>query len=373
MTRLEEIAVKINRLYKLMEAEELDAVYLKRQDDFSWITAGGRNYVGLGEMGNCGILVTFDKVYAVTNTVEARRMKDEEKLEEFCADIKVYPWYDGSKEAAIVKELAGSDRIGADYGASFAVKNTASAVKDLRASLTESEIERYRELGYLASLALEETASRLRPGNTEYDSVSIMSGILAENGMEMASMMCASDDRISLYRHPVPTMRRLGKRVQLGGNFRKYGLTVCMSRFVHFEKVSEDLERQYLANQQIDLAIMEATRPGRLLSEVLEDARRIYAEYGYPEEFEKHHQGGPTGYAPRDYRVDFTHNIPVVENQAFCWNPSITGTKSEDTILVRKDGFEFITGPVLFPSRDVSVNGHTYRRATPLLKYQSIE
>ena len=373
MTRLEEIAVKIDRLYKLMEKEGLDAVYLKRQDDFSWITAGGRNYVGLGEMGNCGILVTSDNAYAVTNTVEAKRMKDEEKLCEFCSDIKIYPWYDAKEEAVIVKKLAGSDHIGADYGASFAEKNIAVEVKDLRASLTESEIERYRELGYLASLALEETASRLRPGNTEYDSVSIMSGILAENGMEMASMMCASDDRINLYRHPVPTMRRIEKRVQLGGTFRKYGLTVCMSRFVHFERVSEELERQYLVNQQIDLAIMEATRPGRLLSQVLSDARRIYAEYGYPEEFEKHHQGGPTGYAARDYRVDFTHNIPVAENQAFCWNPSITGTKSEDTILIRKEGFEFITGPVIFPSRDVAVNGHIYRRATPLLKHQSIE
>ena len=84
MTRLEEIAIKVERLHKLMEAEKLDAIYLKRQDDFSWITAGGRNYVALGEMGNCGILVTSSEIYAVTNTVEARRMKDEEKLEEFC-------------------------------------------------------------------------------------------------------------------------------------------------------------------------------------------------------------------------------------------------------------------------------------------------
>ena len=42
MTRLEEIAIKVERLHKLMEAEKLDAIYLKRQDDFSWITAGMR-------------------------------------------------------------------------------------------------------------------------------------------------------------------------------------------------------------------------------------------------------------------------------------------------------------------------------------------
>ena len=128
MTRLEEIAIKVERLHKLMEAEKLDAIYLKRQDDFSWITAGGRNYVALGEMGNCGILVTSKEIYAVTNTVEARRMKDEEKLEEFCSGIRVHPWHDSSGEGAIIKELVPSGFIGADYGAPFASRNVAAAV-----------------------------------------------------------------------------------------------------------------------------------------------------------------------------------------------------------------------------------------------------
>ena len=40
------------------------------------------------------------------------------------------------------------------------------------------------------------------------------------------------------------------------------------------------------------------------------------------------------GYLPRDYRVDFECQENILENQAFCWNPSIAGTKSEDGLFL---------------------------------------
>ena len=78
MNPAEERSVKLNRLYAIMDDKNLDAIYLKRQDNFAWLTGGGINYVGLGEMGNCGLLVTRDgKTYAITNNIEAPRMRDE--------------------------------------------------------------------------------------------------------------------------------------------------------------------------------------------------------------------------------------------------------------------------------------------------------
>jgi hypothetical protein len=50
------------------------------------------------------------------------------------------------------------------------------------------------------------------------------------------------------------------------------------------------------------------------------------------------HQGGVTAYENREVqaRLDSTHQIAV--GQAFAWNPSITGTKSEDTMLLTEHG-----------------------------------
>ena len=57
----EEFSIKLGRVRKLMEEKGLDGVFLKRQDDFAWLSCGGRNYVGAGDMGN-QIFVKFQLV-----------------------------------------------------------------------------------------------------------------------------------------------------------------------------------------------------------------------------------------------------------------------------------------------------------------------
>ncbi|MEW6698257.1 MAG: hypothetical protein ACOY35_01135 [Bacillota bacterium] len=55
------------------------------------------------------------------------------------------------------------------------------------------------------------------------------------------------------------------------------------------------------------------------------------------------HQGGLTGYAPREYLATMFSECIVQENQAFAWNPAIYGIKSEDTILVGVNENKFLT------------------------------
>ena len=56
------------------------------------------------------------------------------------------------------------------------------------------------------------------------------------------------------------------------------------------------------------------------------------------------------------------------ENQPFAWNPSITGTKSEDTLLAGAREVELITKPVFYPALSCEAVGATFVRPNILEK-----
>jgi antitoxin VapB len=51
----------------------------------------------------------------------------------------------------------------------------------------------------------------------------------------------------------------------------------------------------------------------------------------------------------------------VCLNQAFAWNPSVTGTKVEETCVAFADGVELITATPDWPQISVKVNGRAYQ------------
>jgi antitoxin VapB len=90
----------------------------------------------------------------------------------------------------------------------------------------------------------------------------------------------------------------------------------------------------------VDATLHSGTIPGRRWCDVFAEAQRTYAQTGFADEWKKHHQGGPMGYELRDFKATPTEMRTVQPSQLVGWNPSITGTKSEDTII---SGGEVIT------------------------------
>ena len=359
MTKQEELTYKVSKLREIMLDRNLDGIFIKRQDNFAWLSCGGRNYVGVGDMGNCGLLVTADKCYAVSNNIERPRMIDENMLEDMGFEYHSFIWHDGAREAAILNDLVPSGRIGYDYGGK---DNVSAEIKAVRMDLTEAEIERYICIGRDASEAIESAAQCIRKGMSEYEIAGTIIKNMEDRGLEELSCMVAADERIFKYRHPLPTAKCVEGRVQVGGNFRRDGLVICLTRYASFGKPSEELEKQMLANQMIDCTLIAACEPGVVLCDALLKGKAKYEELGYGEEFNKHHQGGPIGYAGRDYRVDFGVKDTVKAHQGFCWNPSITGTKSEDTYVVEKGKRTAITKPVLFDKVVIEAGEYTFER-----------
>ena len=367
MANMAEIMEKERRVREFLRSRGLKALLLKRQANFSWMTGGGLNLVGITtEFGAASLLVTAEDKFILTSNIEAPRIMEEEGLEKQGFLLWSFPWYEDG-EAGHVKELVGEGALGADVPFPNAVVLTEDIAR-LRYRLTPEERERYRWLGEMASLALERTMLEVAPGEKESEVVGRLCRELWKDRIDPVTLMCAADDRIFRFRHPIPTERRIEKYLMVSVNARKWGLIVSFTRFVHFGEVPAELKRRYETNVWLDCAFMVRTRPGTPASKILQQGIDSYAEKGYPEEWKLHHQGGAIGYTGRDYRTNLNTPDIVQEHQAFTWNPSLTGTKSEDTILATAEGVEMITYPMVYPTIKMTVEGVAFLRPAILEK-----
>jgi Xaa-Pro aminopeptidase len=357
----DEIREKERRVRELMRAKGLGAVLLKRQANFSWMTGGGLNLVGITtEVGVAALLITPGSKFAICSNIEAPRMLREERLAEQGYTVAAFPWHEEA-ETQRVKELAGGETIGCDVAFPGAVLLSEDIAR-LRYSLTPAEIERYRWLGERVSAGLEKIMMETRRGEKESEVVGRLCQELWKERIDPVTLMSAADDRAANFRHPIPTETPVDKYLMVSVNARRGGLIVSLTRFLHFGKLPEDLRQQYLANVFIDCVFMAATRPGVPAKDVLIQGIEAYRQKGFPEEWTLHHQGGSIGYSGRDYRTNFQTRDIIQDNQGFTWNPSIRGTKSEDTILATRSGPEPITRPVLYPALTLEAGGMLFRR-----------
>jgi Xaa-Pro dipeptidase len=104
------------------------------------------------------------------------------------------------------------------------------------------------------------------------------------------------------------------------------------------------------------------------MGDVFRKGINVYAEVGFADEWRLHHQGGPTGYRTREFRVTEGTDAVIVENQALAWNPSITGTKSEDTIIATPSGPIILSETDDWPKIEVDMGGATIARPDILVR-----
>ena len=366
MTRLEEFETKLQRVRAFMGQHGYGGVAMTSQANFAWLTCGGDDHVAMASEGGVAkLLVTADAVHLLTNNIESPRLIAEE-LGELPIKVHDYPWHED--ETAAFPDLTGSLTVASDDGWPAGAKNEAAEIARLRFELLEPEIDRYRWIGGRAAKALEAVAQEIEPGMAEHEIAADLGAELLADGIIPAVLLIATDERCFRFRHPIPTGRKLEKHAMLVIGARRWGLGVSATRIVHFGKPDDELRRRHEAVCRVDACFLSETRPGAAVKDIFAKAVAMYAETGYPEEWRLHHQGGATGYAPRDYRGTMDCPEIVLENQAFAWNPSISGTKSEDTIIAHEDGAGVLCPEGDWPRIEVEYGGRTVRRPDILVR-----
>lgn len=361
-----ELAEKRERLIRWMTERKLDAVVLSRHEDIAWATAG-RADVRIGllrETGCASLLFTKEgQSYCLTTNNEAARLETEE-FAKLGFEPLLQPWYANDMAASIAK-IAGAARVASDVsiGAEPAV-----SLLELRQSLTNGEVERYRRLGQDVAGIVAEVLMRIEPGMSERAAQAILAERLIRQGILPSVYLIAMDARARSFRHPVPRTGVLKHLALLGLCARRGGLTVAITRFVHFGAMPQELAEKFNAVAQVNARLLEATRAGATSDALFDVAQRAYASLGHAEEERMHHQGGATGYLEREWVARPGGTETVQTQQAFAWNPNLQGAKVEDTVLLRNGSIELLTGTPELPVVTTTSGAQEYRSAGVLLR-----
>jgi Xaa-Pro aminopeptidase len=339
-----------SRLLGLLGSTGLRAVVLRRPGNVAWYSGGGRSYVvSTLDSGVAAVVVTADGDEVVTAANEADRLRAEELGGLDAAWTVVGP-------TNPLPLPAGPD-VGTDGPVPGCVDVTES-VAALRVPLLPAEVIRYRAVGRAAAEAMTDAVRSLAPTDTENDAAAAVAHALRRRGLDPVVLLVAGESRVYAHRHPLPTAAPLGRLAMLVTCARGHGLIASLTRYAG--TLTGEERAAYDRLLAVEAAFLDTTVPGAVVGDVVRAGRAAYAANGFdPAEPDRHHQGGPTGYEPRDFLATPESAARVLAGQAFAWNPSVPGLKVEDTVLVTGSGLDVLTADPRWP---VSAN----RRPLPL-------
>lgn len=356
---------KINQIRNLLTELKLDALLLQRVSSFAWATCGANSHINTAASdGVASLLITQDHKYVITNNIEASRLAHEEGLADQVWQFETSPWYE---HGSSLDQLICNLKFGCD-GLHSMGKNLSAEIAWLRSQLTQPEVLRFRVLASLCAESMQEAVDNLKPGMSEHQIAGLLAGAAESHGVQAVVNLVATDERIFTYRHPLPTDKTMQRYAMLILCGRKWGLICSITRLVYYGSLPEEIFLKSMAVANIDAAMIVATRPGNSLARVFALAQDAYQENGFQGEWQKHHQGGLAGYEPREITASLSTHQPVQVNQTYAWNPSISGAKSEDTILVGESHNEVLTEIPGWPRVEVKTDCGILRRPLILEK-----
>jgi Xaa-Pro aminopeptidase len=360
-----EIAEKVDRTQRMLAVENLRGVLLSSQHNFSWLTAGGSNGIDLSrEAGPASLLVRSDgKCFVLANRIEMPRLLAEELSESDFEPVE-YAWEDEPTCPTLVEDkaltlLGHGALLGSDLPRN-GIRKVEGAVARCRYSLTEPELKRFRRLGLDAGEAVSEVIRTFEPGQTEREVAAHVVNALAARRAFAVVDLVAADDRIKLFRHPVPTDLKWKSVLLVVVCARRAGLIVSLTRIVCSGPPPKELRRRTMAAARVNANLLAATRTATTGAQLYKLAARTYADSGFEGEERLHHQGGACGYRTRDWLAHAQSVDQVCLNQASAWNPSVTGTKVEETCIALAEGVEVITATRDWPQISIEVDGRPY-------------
>ncbi|MHC5794721.1 M24 family metallopeptidase [Lacisediminihabitans sp. FW035] len=331
---------KRRRLLAILDDHRSDALVLTSPGALSWYLEGARIHVSL--VGDPVLAVTVDRegdeIVAYSNE-EARLV-----LEELPTGIPVRSvrW-----DASLLDPRFVAPSV-------LQESDAAAELRAARAMLLPGELARYTALCAEVAAMMTAVLREERPQNTERQVTARISQALVDLGAEPLVLLAAGRSRLE-FRHPLATDSPIGDTAMVVACARRGGLIANLTRWVRFGRATAEQQDAQSRILEVEADYFRATVPGRRLSDAFAAGTASYATHGFaPDEWMRHHQGGPCGYNGRDPRATAETTDLIAVDQAFAWNPSAPGVKVEDTMLRTADGFRVLTTDAAWPTTTVA-------------------
>ncbi|MBE0450283.1 MAG: M24 family metallopeptidase [Clostridia bacterium] len=335
MDRLSDFRIKIDAIRSILKTKGFDGIEIKSQTNFSYVTRG-RGFIGLASVMACASLfITNNRVVLVGENIDAQRIFDEQLLSNPDIDLMIFPWDEPDHRNVIVESFAKNLKIATEV-------DLEHELYEIRTRLSEYDMDAFRELGKEAATIIENICKQLKKGIREYELAGEISKQLWEKNIEPITLLVAFDGRGQKYRHPVMVENRLENYALVGICGRRNGLIVSLTRDVLLKHDAEIMDHHSKCIR-VNASFWNKLKPGTSVSEVFAAGVAQYGIEGYPLEYKEHHQGGLTGFIPRELRASFESKHVIRSGEAYAFNPTLKSAKVEDTVLVTNNGLEILT------------------------------
>lgn len=303
-------------------------------------------------------LVDAEEPTLLISSVEVPRMTAEGGLEELDFKIVSVPWYEenGFQKAALQVCECDDSRVISDIGLG---DNVTEELISQRMVLSGADRELLRWLGGESARVLEGAVRSWQPGiSADLSLAAEIQFGLETIGAEAVCLIVGGDERVRTFRHPLMSGDVVNELLMAVVVVRWSGLHVAATRMATTVR-DERLLRDYAMVASVAHETLAATAVGATWGEAYTSLAQGYRDIEHGQAWRDHWQGGPIGYAQREFELspEATNssfwNNSIEENVAVAWNPSLHGgAKVEDTFLVGESGSECVTTTGEWPRRD---------------------
>jgi Xaa-Pro dipeptidase len=273
------------------------------------------------------------------------------------ADLIAIPWWTPEAFVPAAEGLAGSSasQMASDSHPAFGSDASLDLIS-MRLALSEPEQADMRALGADAAEALQAGLRAWVPGERDLDVQARVAAELESKGADTPVLIVGGDDRLRRFRHPMAVGERMNDLAMAVVVARRAGLHAAATRFACNGRPDDDLARSRARTLQIDRDVLSACVPGSTYGRAVAALDAAYSAQGAERGWAGHYQGGPIGYAQREFEIAPVqldspwYGRSIEAGHAVAWNPSLPGgAKVEDTYLVTDAGLERLTDSAGWP------------------------